>query len=712
MIMRQIFFGRLTAFVLAVFLSALPLRAEELWPELSSPPKATGGGEKDAAVIVGAEKYAFVESVPGAKDNADAWHAYLTGTLKIPAEKVALLRNDDATNDEIRQAAIDKAAQVEPGGTLWFVFIGHGAPSKDGKDGLLVGVDAQQKIESVYKRSLSRNELLGILSKGRQERTVVLIDACFSGKSSSGRALVANLQPLVTMSSLPTGLDSRTILMTAARSDQFAGTLPKAGKPRPAFSYLALGALRGWGANASGQVTAQGIVDYAKKALSLAHDRTQTPELASGAPGAVLGIGRELAPDLAKIDRESAAPTLRSSGFHVSAPNLPSMPKVEAPKALDAAASGLNWADVDVDALEKYNAAMQLDKSDASPGEKAGSWRRLAADAPKFADAAAKRAAVWDAYETQWKAGEEAREKRAEARDGDWEKLGRLLALGVVPASDKRVWSNQFAKAYLDSPGLEPEMAKALAPHVSTGTVQAALKALALKDDIESSPRNSRTGVLSFKPGSWWEYENDTSGTAKKRTTTRVGDFGDFEGRSGFYYLMDHETTKVRTYYEASKEGVALLGMKMDAPTFTSVITYEPAMITYPQKFRIGASWQSKSTSKSHMFMMQLNTTSDSATVMEYSSKVTGREKVTVPAGTFDCFVIRTDSKLVMDGSNNISVSGTTVSTLWFSPRLGQLVKSESDSSMVVTSSGKLTPSQSHTSTTLMRYGDSSTSHP
>lgn len=279
-------------------------RADELWPDLSSPPKATGGGEKDAAVIVGVEKYAFVEEVPGAKDNANAWQAYLTDTLRVPPEKVALLRDDDATNDEIRQAAVDKASQVEPGGTLWFVFIGHGAPSKDGKDGLLVGVDAQRKTESVYKRSLSRNELLGLLAKGKQEKTVVLIDACFSGKAPSGRDLVASMQPLVPMLDLPQDLDKRSILLTAARSNQFAGSLPKAAKPRPAFSYLALGALRGWAADAKGRVTSLGIVEYAKKALSLAHDRAQTPELVAGSPGSVLGWGRESPPDLAKIDRE------------------------------------------------------------------------------------------------------------------------------------------------------------------------------------------------------------------------------------------------------------------------------------------------------------------------------------------------------------------------------------------------------------------------
>ena len=277
--------------------------AQESWPDLSRAPKAIGGGENDAAVIVGAERYAFVEEVPGARQNAEDWHAYLTETLKVPFDKVALLRDNDATLEEIRQAVADKSAEVNPGGTLWFVFIGHGAPSKEGKDGLLVGVDAQQKAESLYARSLSRGELFSLLSKGRQAKTVVLLDACFSGRTPSGQALAKGLQPLILTNTMPHAIDGRTVILTAARSDQFAGSLPNAGWPRPAFSYLALGALRGWAADAEGKVTASGLVQFAAKALELAHDRTQTPELSAGGADTVLGQGRESGPDLAKISR-------------------------------------------------------------------------------------------------------------------------------------------------------------------------------------------------------------------------------------------------------------------------------------------------------------------------------------------------------------------------------------------------------------------------
>jgi formylglycine-generating enzyme required for sulfatase activity len=445
------------------------------WPDLSVPARLVGGGEHDAAVIVGAENYAFVEHVPGARKNANDWQAYLTGTLKVPADRVALLLDNDATHDSIRQAAAEKAAQVEPGGTLWFVFIGHGAPSKDGNDGLLVGVDAQQKTASVYSRSLSRNELLGVLAKGRQAKTVVLLDACFSGKSPSGQALVAGLQPLIAMRALPLGIDNRTVLMTAAKSDQFAGPLP--GGSRPAFSYLALGALRGWAADAQGKVTAAGLVDYVRRTLSLARDRTQTPELSTPeAAATVLGTGHEAGPDLAKLQREAAS---SSGGFEVT--SLAAVPTVQAPGALDSTeAGGLDFRNVDVQALDKYNAAFELDRgAGASAEDKAASWRRLAKDAPKLAEMAGKRAAQWEAFAAQKKAADEARQKRVEARDADWEKLGHLLTLAVVPETDKRAWSSQFVKAYLKSPGVEPGMAKGLAAQMPAGPTKEALRKLA-----------------------------------------------------------------------------------------------------------------------------------------------------------------------------------------------------------------------------------------
>jgi formylglycine-generating enzyme required for sulfatase activity len=278
---------------------------------LSNPPTGPGSGKKDAALIIGVEEYSFVEKVIGARRNADDWQAYLTATLRVPPGKVILLRDRNATAERIRKSATSIASEVAPGGTLWVIFIGHGAPSPDGKDGLLVGADAQAMIESFYARSLPIRELVGLLTKGKQARTVVIVDACFSGRASSGRTLVTGLQPLVVMRMAPFGHDQRIILMSAARSDQFAGALPRAEDPRPAFSYLVLGALRGWAADEKGRVRAGSVVDFARRALRLARDRTQTPELVTGSPAAILSIGTESAPDLGRIDREGMRPERR-----------------------------------------------------------------------------------------------------------------------------------------------------------------------------------------------------------------------------------------------------------------------------------------------------------------------------------------------------------------------------------------------------------------
>ena len=66
------------------------------------------------------------------------------------------------------------AARVKPGGTLWIVFIGHGAPSRGGDDGVLVGWDAQQDADSLYARSLPKKALLGLVAGGEMTAGVTM----------------------------------------------------------------------------------------------------------------------------------------------------------------------------------------------------------------------------------------------------------------------------------------------------------------------------------------------------------------------------------------------------------------------------------------------------------------------------------------------------------------------------------------------------------
>ena len=276
------------------------------WPDLSkAPPRAIGGGKKDQAVIVGIGRYAHVAEINGATKNATDWYNYLVKSRGVPIDRVSLLLDEDATVEEMRYAVSDAAKRVKKGGTLWFVFVGHGAPARNGRDGLLVGFDAQQKARSIETRSLRRDELLATLRESPAKNIQVLLDACFSGRTGSGRQLVAGLQPLV-VTSLDQDHDPRITLLTAAGSDEYAGPLP--GADRPAFSYLALGGLRGWAdGDRDGKITSGELHGYVSRAMrALLRDRRQRPTLVGRDDARLAKSGRERGPDLAGLILDSA----------------------------------------------------------------------------------------------------------------------------------------------------------------------------------------------------------------------------------------------------------------------------------------------------------------------------------------------------------------------------------------------------------------------
>ena len=298
---RTPFFSAVFAAALLCSLASNPASGTD-WPDLSKPARTVGGGDHDAAVIVGVEGYAFVPPVPGAESNAKAWYDYLTKTRGVSPARVKLLLGNDGAREDMLAAAQKAAEKAGPEGTLWYVFIGHGAPSIDGKDGLLVGVDAQQKAQSLQTHSLKRGELLKALGASRARKIVVVIDACFSGRGPDGTSIAPGLQPLVTVASMGS-VDPRIVVLTAAKGDQFAGALP--GAQRPAFSYLILGGLRGWAGQA--RVTAGDLLRYSSDALEATlTGRNQTPDLIGREEVVVGPTAGEAGPDLAELAKAAA----------------------------------------------------------------------------------------------------------------------------------------------------------------------------------------------------------------------------------------------------------------------------------------------------------------------------------------------------------------------------------------------------------------------
>ena len=276
------------------------------WPDLSVPKIAFKKNATDVALIVSVEDYAYVTDVRGAGKNAADWQTYFTDVQGITTDNIIWLQDGEATKEKVEAAALTVSKMTQEDGRLWFVFIGHGAPSKSGDDGILVLADAQQDPQSLYSRSISQEWLLKNFEKGRHSETIAIVDACFSGRTESGGALAEGLQPLIASQDLYVG---NTSILSAGKHDEFAGPLPGSIPiaDRPAFSYLALGALLGWAdINSDKEISLQEVSDYTNLALKTTLvGREQHPQLVTDTPEAILGIGTMSGPEFSDIQKES-----------------------------------------------------------------------------------------------------------------------------------------------------------------------------------------------------------------------------------------------------------------------------------------------------------------------------------------------------------------------------------------------------------------------
>ena len=243
------------------------------YPSVSTAVEAERTGEKDVAIIVGVESYPWLPDIDGVMETVRDWENFFEGSLGVAT--VHRLVESQATRERVERFVRQAGESVDPEGTLWFVFVGHGAPDPELGDGLLVGVDAQPQLESLQARSLRRSELVAALEEGLQRRTVVIVDACFSGQTARGESLIPGAQPVLPTRMVPR-VQRETLILSAAGAGEIAGPLPDLN--RPAFSYFLLGAFRGWAANEEGEVSGRAALHYTRGKLGMIQERQQTPE--------------------------------------------------------------------------------------------------------------------------------------------------------------------------------------------------------------------------------------------------------------------------------------------------------------------------------------------------------------------------------------------------------------------------------------------------
>lgn len=207
--------------------------------DLDDLPKV-GAARRAHAVVIGIERYR--ESLPladFAAEDARLTAEYFKRVLGIPAENVALLTNERATNVDF-QKHFERwlPNRVKEGDEVYVYFSGHGSPNPVTGDAYLVPYDGDPTYLEQTGYPLRR--MYEQLSKLPAKHVVVTIDSCFSG--AGGRSVVAKgARPLVTVqaaSSLPANIT----VIAASAGDQISNSYQEKG--HGLFTYYFLKGLK------------------------------------------------------------------------------------------------------------------------------------------------------------------------------------------------------------------------------------------------------------------------------------------------------------------------------------------------------------------------------------------------------------------------------------------------------------------------------------
>lgn len=246
--------------------------------DIDVPPPAARGRVNGVAVVIGVERTR--QGLPRADfaaRDAKVFASYLTKTLGYPEENVVLLLDERAAKSDLEKYLEDwLPRKAAAGATVVVYFSGHGAPDAARGTSYLVPYDGDPSFLGKTAYPLARlYENLGRL-KGR--RSIVLLDACFSGAGPRS-ALAKGVRPLVAKREEPEPPADLAVL-SAAASNQIGGSYDAQG--HGLFTYFILRSLRD--AIASGRVpTVQALFDGAAGKVEAEARRLtgneQTPQL-------------------------------------------------------------------------------------------------------------------------------------------------------------------------------------------------------------------------------------------------------------------------------------------------------------------------------------------------------------------------------------------------------------------------------------------------
>ena len=230
----------------------------------------TTGYEKSWAIVIGIDDYAKWPRLEYASHDAQAVADTLTGQFGFPSSQVIVLKNEQATRNNILAAFHDRLAddRTSRNDRVFVFFAGHGATRKlaSGRDlGYIIPVDSDPNAFATD--AIAMSDLQNIAESMKAKHVMFVMDACYSGLglTRGGPSSSAFLRENARRS-------ARQMLTAGGADQQVADAGPNG---HSVFTWVLLQALAGKGdLNGDGLITGTELAAYVAPAVSAVSQQT------------------------------------------------------------------------------------------------------------------------------------------------------------------------------------------------------------------------------------------------------------------------------------------------------------------------------------------------------------------------------------------------------------------------------------------------------
>ncbi|MGV8960062.1 MAG: polysaccharide deacetylase family protein [Stenotrophomonas sp.] len=230
----------------------------------------TSGYEKSWAIVIGIDDYAQWPKLEYAANDAQAIATTLTSQFGFPSSQVIVLKNAEATRNNILAAFHDRLAdgRTQKNDRVFVFFAGHGATRRlaSGRDlGYIIPVDSNPG--EFASDAIAMTDIQNIAESLQAKHVLFVMDACYSGLglTRGGPGSSAFLRENARRS-------ARQMLTAGGADQQVADSGPNG---HSVFTWVLLQALSGKGdLNGDGLITGTELAAYIAPAVSAVSKQT------------------------------------------------------------------------------------------------------------------------------------------------------------------------------------------------------------------------------------------------------------------------------------------------------------------------------------------------------------------------------------------------------------------------------------------------------